>query len=204
MRVRSALFLFLLLPTVLFSNTLSFNKVVIWGWKLHSHTHSYIHYAFYKTFCHLGYETYWFDNDDNIDNFDFNNALFITEGQVDQKIPLRETSYYVLHNCDQKKYQYLIKNNHVLLISVYINDILTDGRHAGDMHKLTDYHYYSLKDYIFYMPWATDLLPHEIDEMKLRVQSNWGRLTNKKAGWIGTTTSGYWGPGDQIARFSKA
>lgn len=26
------------------------NKIIIWGYKLHSHTHSNIHNAFYKTF----------------------------------------------------------------------------------------------------------------------------------------------------------
>ena len=35
-------------------------KIVIWGYPLHSHTHSYIHAAFYKAFTHLEYETYWF------------------------------------------------------------------------------------------------------------------------------------------------
>jgi Lrp/AsnC family transcriptional regulator for asnA, asnC and gidA len=31
-------------------------KVVIWGHKLHSHTHSYIHNGFYIAFKHLGYD----------------------------------------------------------------------------------------------------------------------------------------------------
>lgn len=38
-----------------------FMKVVIWGFPLHTHTHSYIHYRWYKGFNHLGHETYWFD-----------------------------------------------------------------------------------------------------------------------------------------------
>ncbi|MCL5875982.1 MAG: hypothetical protein M1114_05925 [Candidatus Dependentiae bacterium] len=203
MKIKNLFLLFLLIPSSLFSENIAFNKVVIWGWKLHSHTHSYIHYAFYKTFKHLGYDTYWFDNDDVVDDFDFDNALFITEGQVDQKIPLRNSSYYILHNCEPKKYQDLIDNYHVLLISVYIHDILLDGRH-GDMQKLSDYHYFSIKDHIFYMPWATDLLPHEIDEVKMRVQDNWGHIATKNATWIGSAESGYSGPGDQIARFAQA
>ena len=39
-------------------------KIVIWGYPLYSHTHSYIHAAFYKAFTHLGYETYWFHDGD--------------------------------------------------------------------------------------------------------------------------------------------
>ena len=46
-------------------------KVVIWGHKLYSHTHSFIHSGFFKAFKHLGYDTYWFDNNDNIKDFDF-------------------------------------------------------------------------------------------------------------------------------------
>ena len=32
----------------------SIKQVVIWGHKLHTHTHSYIHYGFYKAFNKLG------------------------------------------------------------------------------------------------------------------------------------------------------
>lgn len=77
-------------------------KVVLWGHKLHSHTHSYIHWGFERAFKYLGYETYWFDGGDNVSNFDFSGSLFITEGQVDQAIPLRDDCLYILHNCEKK------------------------------------------------------------------------------------------------------
>jgi hypothetical protein len=96
-------------------------QVVLWGHKLHSHTHSYIHNAFYIAFKHLGYKTLWLDNKDNyetkdfsqplflnenneINTIDFTNTLFITEGQVDQNIPILSTAYYILHNCNMDKY----------------------------------------------------------------------------------------------------
>ena len=44
---------------------LPITKVVIWGVKLHSHTHSYIHWAFERAFRHLGYTVYWLDNSDD-------------------------------------------------------------------------------------------------------------------------------------------
>ena len=72
-------------------------QVVIWGHKLHTHTHSYIHNAFYKTYIHLGYKTIWLNNNDNITHIDFSNTLFLTEGQVDNRIPIRKDSYYILH-----------------------------------------------------------------------------------------------------------
>ena len=69
-----------------------FERVIIWGHKLHTHTHSYIHYGFQRGFKHLNYDVYWFDNNDTTNddfkNFNFDNCLFITEGQVDELIPI--------------------------------------------------------------------------------------------------------------------
>src|SRR5579872_1560362 len=66
-----------------------FSKVIIWGHPLHSHTHSYIHYGFFRTFQQLGYEVYWVQNQNELVDIDLHNALFITEGQVDSNIPQR-------------------------------------------------------------------------------------------------------------------
>ena len=52
------------------------NKIIIWGHPLHSHTHSYIHNGFFIAFKELGYDTYWFHDNMNIDSsFDFSNSL---------------------------------------------------------------------------------------------------------------------------------
>ena len=51
------------------------DKVIIWGHFLHSHTHSYIHNGFYEAFKYMGYNTYWFDDNSNIEGFDFSNYL---------------------------------------------------------------------------------------------------------------------------------
>ena len=84
-------FLFL----ISFKPLYSFDKVVIWGHKLHTHTHSYIHNAFYLAFRNLGYQVFWFDDNDDVSNFDFSDSLFLTEGQVDRKIPVREDCQYI-------------------------------------------------------------------------------------------------------------
>ena len=78
---------------------MSFNKVIIWGFPLHTHTHSYIHGGWYKGFKSLGYDTYWFHdgNHPSIETFDYNNALFITEGYADGKIPIISSSIYFVH-----------------------------------------------------------------------------------------------------------
>lgn len=134
------------------------NKVVIWGHKLHSHTHSYIHYAFYKTFRYLNIETYWYDNDDseNIKNINFDNTLFITEGQVDEKIPINEKSYYVLHNVHGEKYNAIPQKNK-MMFQVYTNSCLKYNLNMYPYRKNTYY-----DDNCLYTMWGTDLLPFEI------------------------------------------
>lgn len=141
-----------------------FNKVIIWGHKLHSHTHSYIHYAFHKTFKYLGYDTYWFDNRDDVKDFDFHNSLFITEGQVDGNMPHRDDCRYILHNCDLKKYKALMDQGNCIVLQVYTHDCL-----PRNVLEIDDYTFIDVGDKCLYMPWATDLLPHEIDAIKKQV-----------------------------------
>lgn len=137
-------------------------KVIIWGHKLFSHTHSFIHNSFFVAFKHLNFETYWFDDIDDISDFDFSDCIFLTEGQVDKRIPLRKDCYYILHNVDQEKYRNSqVDPNKVLIIQVYTKDCLK--RMDEEIEKC--FHYSNQENYqILYFPWATDLLPHEIEE----------------------------------------
>ena len=135
-------------------NTRMIQQVIIWGHKLYSHTHSYIHGAFVKAFQHMGYTTLWLDNNDDLSSMTFEHTLFLTEGQVDSGIPLHKDAYYVLHNCDMMKYQEIPNK---LIIQVYTDDVINihGGIPIGDgCFKTND---------CLYIPWATDLLPEEID-----------------------------------------
>jgi|SaaInlStandDraft_7_1057024.scaffolds.fasta_scaffold00140_4 hypothetical protein len=140
-----------------------YNIIVLWGHKLHSHTHSYIHYAFYKTFNFLGYKCLWLDNNDNIDNYNLSNALFITEGQVDQNIPIRSDGTYLLHNCNGSRY-INVKNKYN--IQTITQTSLNTYKHT----KLTDYAYYCGD--CFTLCWATELLPDEITINIEKVKNN--------------------------------
>jgi len=138
-------------------------KVVIWGHKLHSHTHSYVHYGFYRAFKHLGFNTYWFDNNDNVAGVDFTDALFITERQVDQKIPLVSTAYYVVHDLtniyDLSQYDSI---RHRILTWGRLYHPLTDWVGLS-YEKVEPYVYYNNEAHKLCFPYATDLLPDEID-----------------------------------------
>ena len=194
----SALFLSVVLCA---EQKVHFDKVVIWGHKLHSHTHSYIHDAFYKAFKHLGYDVYWLDSKDDVRNFDFNNCLFLTEGQADAGMPQVASSYYLLHNCVMAQYRELLDSGHAIVFQVYTHRC--KGQH-DDIQKVNECMYVSKSGKIVYMPWATDLLPHEIEKMQKKVQRHWDKSKDKVAYWIGTLGGGYHGNADQIAPFKKA
>lgn len=180
---------------------IEFKKVVIWGHKLHTHTHSYIHDAFYKAFKHLNYEVYHFDNSDNVSSFDFSNTLFLTEGQADQKIPLREDCYYILHNCTDTKYKDLFALNRCIILQVYTDDVLT----RDNCVLLKPFIYEDVEDKTIYMPWATDLLPYEIEENKKLVnKSNLEKYVKKFIFWCGTYSDGEFGNQSELLPFIQA
>ena len=167
-----------------------YNKVIIWGYPLDSHTHSYVHYCWNKTFRALGYDTYWFhdNNYPSINDFDYTNVIFITEGKCDNNIPLFESNMYIVHACiNPYKYinfgarlvdlryhvKYLhdstydynlderINNNIVQKISENSLTYYESNASPNELNK--NYNKGNIKPYeAIYMFWATDLLPEEI------------------------------------------
>jgi len=168
--------------------TNNFNQIVIWGHKLYSHTHSYIHYGFFKGFKHLNYKCLWLDNDDNIENIDFTNSLFITEGQVDEKIPLKDDCLYIIHNCNKDKYN----NVKTVCLQVFTMDCL---KYNAKMIP-NEYGFY-IDDCIF-ICWATDLLPNEIDNNINNINNN-NNNNIKELNFIGNPTQ----PWDKVNLFCQ-
>lgn len=173
-----------------------FKQVVIWGHKLHTHTHSYIHEAFFHAFSHLGYPTYWLDKDDPVDGIDFSDTLFLTEGQADAEIPLRTDGLYILHNCEVKKYANIPKERK-LILQVYTDDVLRYPQFL----KIAPCCYVDFTDRVVYMPWATDLLPHQIEAVKTQMES---RVRENKVYWVGTIGAGEFGNIEQLQPFMRA
>jgi hypothetical protein len=147
-------------------------KIIIWGYPLHTHTHSYIHYGYYKAFKSLGYDVYWLDPDIS-HNVDFNNSIIITEQFETRNMPLSKSSTYFIHYLGNKD------NRH----ERYLGNVgrLIDVRYNADywIDKNYDYHlkreilekigkgtYFEKGNQgydIIYTTWATDLLPGEIN-----------------------------------------
>ncbi len=189
-------YIFLVATLIVFNSLLclNFNQVVIWGHKLHSHTHSYVHFGFYKAFKHLGYKTYWLDDNDQVSHIDFSNTLFITEGQVDRKIPLRNDCYYILHYCNKQRFQQLIDNHRVIFLYQY-HDLYAYP------HQIAPFICVNFPEASIAMPWATDLLPHEIELNKEKIKEI------QKANaiyWVGTIGEGWAGNMDELRPFMRA
>lgn len=162
-----------------------FNKVVIWGHKLHTHTHSYIHGAFYKAFNHLGYDVLWLSDEDDVSGVDFSNSLFLTEGQVDKNIPIVKGCKYIIHNCNVQKYETV----DYLCLQVYTNGKENSLGYTGE--KIESCVYYDNSTKTLYQPWATDLLPSEIETYLIE-------KNNKTIGWMGSIWGGYHGNDTEI------
>lgn len=165
-----------------------FSKIVIWGHKLHSHTTSYVFNGFYRGFKYLGYEVHWFDDKDNITGIDFTNCLFITEERGDKGIPKLKDSYYVLHNCNKSQYTNIIPENHILTIQVYTN---TMDKGAKPIKNSIYESYIPPPHNIIFMPWATDLLPEEINNVISRLDDIERNESKKVINFVGMIL-GHW------------
>ena len=158
-----------------------FRQVIVWGFPLHTHTHSYIHGAWVKTFKSIGIPVHWFHDKEFPVDFDYTNSCFITEGWADDNIPINDTSTYFVHIAkDPARYlskgarlieiRYNVKEIHdfnydyVLpkeavnlsrdtLYEVVPDDSAVASKRGREVNK-TPYE-------VVYMYWATDLLPDE-------------------------------------------
>lgn len=163
---------------------MKYSKVIIWGHPLYSHTHSYVHESYYKTFKYLGYDVYWFHDDDYPLDFDYNNCLFIGEGFADKNIPINETScYYIMYCPSPIKYQNAERYVDVRMVAVNFKDHIQEysvdkqssiklgpscyfvPKTNQKVRVVNDYVDYEMDDYDkVYISWATNLLPEEFDE----------------------------------------
>lgn len=187
------------------------SKVVIWGHKLldarTANTFAFIHDSWFRTFRYMGYETIWLDNSDNISGIDFENSLFLTEGQVDQNIPIVASAKYIIHNCDLTKYKPILPN--VLNLQVYTHDCLTRKIEVIDEEQLCFYQPeadFSRPDHgcdnrTIYQPWATNLLPNEFSASSNIAQTC---TRQKRIFWVGSIMGGPHRNDDKLSELASA
>tara|TARA_R110002126_G_scaffold290225_1_gene446714 strand:- start:780 stop:1673 length:894 start_codon:yes stop_codon:yes gene_type:complete len=140
-------------------------KVVIWGHKNNGHTHGYIHSSYFKAFKFLGYDTYWFGDNDDVSGFNFDECIFLTEDQSQRNIPLNNTSKYILHHTKLDKY---IDNGiDYINLANYLkgcDDGVSVNHKENSVEKINECCFWDEKTKTIYQPWGTDLTPNEIKE----------------------------------------
>lgn len=135
------------------------------GFGRRTHTHSYIHGGYFRAFSALGFETYWLDeNSKNLASLPTKRTLFFTEDQVDRSIPLAANGYYVTHSSSKSKYEEIgaVRLN----LCNFVSDLrqgISFNYPGQFVEKIDDVTYVDAASRALYQPWATDLLPSEID-----------------------------------------
>ena len=139
-------------------------KFIVWGHKYNGHTHGYIHSSYFKAAKKMGLDAYWFDDKDDVSNFDFKNSIFLTEDQSQNKIPLLKNATYILHHCKTEKYE---KNNiNYINLANYLkwcDDGISAYHKENLVEKVNEFCFWDNKTKTIYQPWATDLTPDEIE-----------------------------------------
>lgn len=142
----------------------------------------------------MGYTVEWFDNNDDVEQYDFSKTLFLTASNVDQNIPIRDDCYYIYHHCwckehqcAKEKYFQLINMNRCISIKCFWKPYLEED---ADWTKVEPFFYKSFKQKECVFPWATDQLPREIDKEIKRL----GKTKKKKqVCFVGTISGGGYG-----------
>jgi len=178
----------------------SFRQVIVWGFPLHTHTHSYIHGAWVKTFKSIGIPVHWFHDKEFPVDFDYTNSCFITEGWADDNIPINDSSTYFVHIAKDPA-RYLSKGARLIEIRYNVKEIHDFNydyvlpKEAVNLSRDTLYEVVPDDSAVaskrgrpvnktpyeaVYMYWATDLLPGEFQ------YSDAALVRNKVVGYIGT------------------
>ena len=108
----------------------------------------------------------------------------------------RQDCYYILHNWNPDNYEELFQNNRCIVLQVYTDDCLPYAT-----EKIDDCIYGNRKEKMIFMPWATDLLPDEIDDIK---QKHTTAKKQSMINWVGTIGGERFGNQIELNGFQKA
>lgn len=192
-------------------------KMIVWGYPIHTHTHSYVHAAIVKACRQIGLDTYWFDDTNFPDpkDFDYSDCLFFTEGYADSNIPLVKGSTYLVHVCKDPK-KYLDKEVRLVDVRYNVKEIFDVNYHyvrdSAKVEKINDCLYYekllddsgltnrqfegkSVEYEAIYLTWATDLLPDEILDEFIEIPRQ------NRVIWLGTLSQSNLG---EVQPFAQA
>lgn len=170
-------------------------KFCVWGHRF-QHTNTWVQMAMLRAASqHFGMQTFWLD-DNSAMNFDPHHTLFFSIEGNDHayRMPVREDCFYVLHNVCWEPLRRLWDMNRRLNLQTYTDDCLMEPcKILGPLVHFNE------GGRCLYQPWATNLLPHEIDQYKSRPGTN-----SSVVNWVGTIGGGVHGNIEQIEPYKKA
>ena len=173
---------------IYFLITKKITKIVVHGLYDSGHSHRYIHEAIYKTFEFIvskcnNIELFWCNDNETCYSIynekDNENYLIFSSPHydTDQYLPILDNAYYILHYRTHRyvrkspiiKYNNLIKKRKVIKYIDFRGFPKNEKKENITFINDTFWYYHNLIDSNFptnelHIPWATDLLPHEIDE----------------------------------------
>ena len=168
---------------------MKYSKIIVWGARPETgHTHCFIHAAIVRACIFMGIPVFWLDNNHNLTDGFFDDALIITEQWLvfanghSNRLPLRKSSCYLVHYLGNRgpvegnpgASMYLGKVDKLIDFRFACNwgiDGVEDKNYA---YKFEPEKYEKLNNGVsfyekgkdfdnFYSIWGTDLLPNEIN-----------------------------------------
>lgn len=143
------------------------DKVIIWGLRDSWHTHRHIHSSFFKAFKYMGYETYWLNSLEEAkkNGIKMENA-FILHSDTDfptEDPPICKTCFYFLHFLEDtfaSTVKSTLGSGNLCQFLFYDNskDSWVNNVRLGPCV------YWNESKNTILFPWATNLLPHEIQK----------------------------------------
>lgn len=170
---------------------------VIWGYKNTYHTHNHIHEALFRALKFMGRDVVWVDTGDPLMEFgDFRGCIFLTEHQKMLTLPRHKESFYFVHNIEDSEVEFFtglptINWGGKVRINTLpefrcTENIAPPQMTCGDL--IWDYALDWRGLPLFRNLWATDLLPHEIEEIAKGFPHPWNPQS-KVINWIGTVNN---------------
>lgn len=164
----------------LMQHKLGVTKVVIWGYQMTAqpHTTAFVFFGFWRAFAHIGLPVYWLSDQDaaSIDPSFLEHALVFTmanDPPIDTKLPVVDTARYIVHTENSMSHRY---DRHLSRGTAIEFRVFGTGPNSVPFDKYFAPHgdimfsYACPKRRVILLPWATDLLPHEVRRNKAMVR----------------------------------
>lgn len=167
------------------------NKFIVWGIPLHTHTHSYVHHAFARAASYMGFEVAWVNDEDDSNRVLCDNAVVLCCGVSDKHLRYSKGTRYVLHNSSRED----LRQGSYINLQVYSRDVSMRNVSPVAPDEMA---FWEETTRTLYQPWATDLLPAEIEKISPSIKKE----EPDRISWVGSITQGDQGNYEEILGYA--